>query len=479
MSFEPYSNETRERSNPRQYPGSLASYVDPRTGTIVQCPPYDLNTPRPIINISPDRPSKLPTFQAGFNPNESVSRNMLDKSYGPDSDLAPSLVTTGPFIRQGRLLELQLLLNKVPFIALPDSGATRNSITIATVDSLGLGSQIRPGRQSFIIGNGQSVPSVGEVSLDCSFMDLPEKPVKEDFFVFDRLVDGVSTILGLPCLRKWQIYGRYQFRLRERTFNFGPRVALLTTIPDAPSTTWPAFKIKLNGSVELCFADTGSDIDLVREDWATQRRLKLRPIEFGDSACVQLATGGQHPLHKKVILHIDTLQQRSLKLEELETANASPLMNVGDINLPDSKGYSSVWKPKPSDQYRTFFVFKDLPFNVILGQRLLDSIDAYGTHGDAFVTVGPGGQEITSSSAKVAGQDRLNVIRSCGWLSRFTSRGASGKKRSPSSCFRLYSRLQYHLRREPPFSPGCNTKHRHRIPPISTMSFCHSFSSMS
>lgn len=141
-----------------------------------------------------------------------------------------------------------------------------------------------------------------------------------------------------------------------------------------------------------------------------------------------------------MILHIDTLQQRSLKLEELETANASPLMNVGDINLPDSKGYSSVWKPKPSDQYRTFFVFKDLPFNVILGQRLLDSIDAYGTHGDAFVTVGPGGQEITSSSAKVAGQDRLNVIRSCGWLSRFTSRGASV---SPAERTAFLTWLQY------------------------------------
>ena len=336
------------------------------------------------------------------------------------SDSARSLEQSGPFRRQGRLLELPILLNKVAFIALPDSGSTKCLVTTALIDHLGLLSQIRPDVQRFSVGNRQSITSIGKVMLDCAFMDLPEKSHVETFWVLDRMIDGVSTILGRSYLENWQILTRYQFRLQTRTLQLGARAALLTAIPDRPLATWNALQIKLNGKLERAFPDTGCDIELVQEDWANQRGLLFKNLEPGDCNRVQFADGSNHTLFHKVTLHFDTMRHRPLELKAYdETLLLTKSTSAPRATTVDAK---ASWKPHANDQYRTFYVFKHLPFEIIVGQQLLDAIDAFSAHRDAFIDVGAdcrvGVPPSVTMSTERPCLEQVNGIRPSGWLSQ-------------------------------------------------------------
>ncbi len=155
---------------------------------------------------------------------------------------------------------------------------------------------------------------------------------------------------------------------------------------------------------------------------------------------MQLANGLHYPLYHKVIVHFDTLQHRPLTSNDLETTK-----QLSETNLISSSGKrrgKSIMIPAepvearklhPSDQYRTFYVFKYLPFDVLIGQPLLDAIDAYCIHPDAFIKVGYDGPELSSPQRPLTAREtdddhHLHVIRSRGsLLSKFKGRKMTGE----------------------------------------------------
>ncbi len=132
-------------------------------------------------------------FHPGFHvpkfPGAPEERRGQLTSLTSSETLGTTSIMPGPFRRRGRLLELPILLNHEPFVALPDTGASCNMITYAAVDHLGIKLDNASDRQRFTVGSGESITSIGKVKIACSFMDLPEKPTIEEFSVVNKLVD--------------------------------------------------------------------------------------------------------------------------------------------------------------------------------------------------------------------------------------------------------------------------------------------------
>ena len=102
-------------------------------------------------------------------------------------------------------------------------------------------------------------------------------------------------------------------------------------------------------------------------------------------------------------VHVRYSEPTSLSAATTESPSSPKATDDFHVRYSDSPSAATTVNPKTtddfhmrdsepdivnkSDHYRTFYVMPSLTANVLLGEELLDSIDAFGTHLDNFVDI--------------------------------------------------------------------------------------------
>lgn len=281
-----------------------------------------------------------------------------------------------PFSRKGRLLDLPIIISNVEHSAIPDTGATINAISYAALDRLNPKPVIAleddlhmP--ESCRVGDGKTADVIGEVELDWAFPDKPQDVQSIVFKVYDALAAGVHVVVGKGFLEKTQTLTKFASRLVERT-------RLPTTLPRlmhlTPSTTH--MRIYVDSILAYACADTGSELDLISPNYAQARGFEILDLEEEEDTHAQLADGRIVPLAGKVRVKIDVLSKET----NIETIGRP----ARDSNDKVNQSSNDPLQNPALARTRNFYVLRGLPYNLLLGQALLDSMDAFAVYQHAF-----------------------------------------------------------------------------------------------
>lgn len=319
---------------------------------------------------------------------------------------------TNPFRRRGRKWELPLRLNNDVVVALADTGSDVNVITEELAEALKV--RVDPQDEycaAITIGDGQKVQPCGRVEIFCSFLQGLQAWVQQTFFVFQKLAPEVYVIMGRTFLEETKTLTTHRNRLRERTSNVTGTVRVLKMQLQLkmPKTRMACY---LDGVLALACADTGSEIDLMSRAYAMERGFHIESVP-DDRRYVMLATTKMASLSGMVKVRFDTFQpvdvsryHGSTDCRHGDSSTADNDEEMLDVESEQRIRYISI-----PDHNRTFYVLDDLNCDVLLGEELLDSIDAFPTHGNSFFEI-PDSLPETSSLA-------LNYIK---WASKLERR---------------------------------------------------------
>jgi hypothetical protein len=139
-------------------------------------------------------------------------------------------------------------------------------------------------------------------------------------------------------------------------------------------------RVYINSFMTYAYADTGSEVDLISSQYAARRGFKIRDIAL-DERRIAFADGEIRSLRGKVRVKF-----------ELPPRPETPQADLGDAGK-DKAGLVEKARqlrvglggPKEPTQPMDFYVLDGLDCDVLLGQALLDAIDAFKLHQDTFV----------------------------------------------------------------------------------------------
>ena len=238
-----------------------------------------------------------------------------------------------------------MIVNGVTISGRHDTGAEGNFVSQDQATELGL--PVRPqdgGCNTFSMGNGKLVRSIGRVRTWVSFANEPETRTKCWFNVLPKLTSGL--ILGSKFLKVTQTLSKYKSRLQACVPILGalPSVNLIGSTIQAKTR----FSCHVDGRPTLVNADSASDLDLMSSTYIKSQRYRLdRRAE----------------VRKSVRLADDTVAQ-----------------TIGQVN-------ATVMLADGSRYRRTFDVLPGLTSDVLFGDEFLEEIDAFALHEDSFVEV--------------------------------------------------------------------------------------------
>jgi len=146
------------------------------------------------------------------------------------------------------------------------------------------------------LSNGESLEVIGTVSIRCSFaveIDLFPK-IPRDFVVFENLTIDVPLIMGRDFLQQTQTLIIYRDRLQERKSDLtAPKVMNMTL----SRRRLPCY---LDYILVYAIADTGSDLNLVKEGYAIERGFLIEKVsEMRDLSVCRVARPLKSPVKSK------------------------------------------------------------------------------------------------------------------------------------------------------------------------------------
>jgi hypothetical protein len=332
--------------------------------------------------------------------------------------LAASENRGSPFKREGRKFALPLDIRGYTIRALTDTGSDIDAIDVDLIDRLGLQWR-RLGRRhkTVRLGDGSILQAIGKVSIRCTFTKGDYAAFKRTFIILPKVSDRVQLIIGRNFLSQTQTLTRHQDRLEEIKHHLGG----LPTVMNM-SVSKRRFACYIDSTLALATADTGSDINLIKEKYAIERGFDILPVAE-EEKYAQLPEDRVVMLTGKVKVRFDTLYSDQMVRIEPETS--------GETTAKGSAGVSAILAA-PSivgqgHSLSTFYVLPSLTSNIFLSGQFLDSIDAFDTHSTSFVDFKPPQRE----------EEDLAVIT---WFDAFEKklRGKSKKGNSwpPASFFK-------------------------------------------
>jgi hypothetical protein len=292
--------------------------------------------------------------------------------------------TESPFKRPGRLLDLPILIEKYEHLAVPDTGASVNAITYAALTRLNSREVIaleddsaKP--ESSELADSGMIDAIGQVRLHCAFPNANGGGERPDtiFRVYDTLAMGVSVIIGKPFLDATETLTKYTGRLKQRFLPLGHHLPRVMHI--RPCKTY--MRVYINSLMAYAYADTGSEVDLISSSYAARRGFKIHDICL-EERHVALADGRIRNLDGKVCIKFELPPPSNTRQSELEDESQN-----SDAGLVEGLRQLRIDRdaPKEPNKSRDFYVFDGLDCDVLLGQVLLDAIDAFKSHQEAFV----------------------------------------------------------------------------------------------
>lgn len=297
---------------------------------------------------------------------------------GNAKELASSEKRANPFKRQGRRLALPVKLRGKTVLALPDTGSDIDAISMDLVKELGLRFYPYSGSKKLVrLSDGHTMTAIGKVSTRLSFAKGPQLRLRRTFYVFSKISTGVELIVGRDFLDHTQTWTRHQDRLSERPIE-------LQGIPKVMNMSVSRRRLPcyIDSCLVLATADTGSEVDLINESYALSRGFKIDPVSEEESY-IQLPGQRVAKVTGKVKVKFDTLHDAPPSPNSQKNVSSD---DNAQSHLKVEQVIGHARPPSPiSDHYRTLYVLPSLTSNVLLGEELLDSIDAFGTHLDSFV----------------------------------------------------------------------------------------------
>ena len=223
-------------------------------------------------------------------------------------------------------------------------------------------------REIFTIANQGSITAIGRVAAECSFARGFSCPTWQQFSIFKKLAEGIKMIMGKQFLEDTATLHSNRDRLLERTCGM---------------KCWRMFDLSIESPkvvMECCLdlepvyakADTGSNADVVSLAYCKRRKFKIFQVAE-DESWVELADGSLEQFCGMVKVKFDIFDNSA--------GTASQSSNKQQKKSPEQDTLQSDTESTQADdilnQTRNFFVFDGLHYDVVLGETLLDSIDAF------------------------------------------------------------------------------------------------------
>jgi hypothetical protein len=225
-----------------------------------------------------------------------------------------------------------------------DSGTEANHMELVQTKHLGL--EVIPIPESdatkFKIANGTIIKPIGRTSASISFAngDSQDKPILCHFNVFKRL--AVPVLMGMKFLEITETLSKYRNRLVEL-----PRQMLRSLRVCAMGDVSNEVVCIINGREVYANADTGSEIPLMRGDYARSR-------------------GIYNPQGEEKIMFADGSIGYTLGV-------AHATISLGDEFRNVSNSISTK-----------FYIFEDLSCNVLLDEDLVDRLEVFTLRANRF-----------------------------------------------------------------------------------------------
>ena len=236
---------------------------------------------------------------------------------------------------------------------------------------------------------GRELQSVGTAMIECRFPFEPFMTQVVKFFVFDKFLRNV--VLGRGFLRATQTLDIYQERLLELD-----AMPAATAVVRSMGPGIEYVQCWLDGTPLWSLPDTGSEINLISSDYAEKLGYNLdidewhinneerMLVEFAD--CSTIMTNGTINLEVSFCApnFSDSFARRLIDpscapATKGRTSKAQRFAQPGIA--PDPKIEAIAPTPRIIE---TFHVIGNLQYDVILGETLLATVDAYNQYNENF-----------------------------------------------------------------------------------------------
>ncbi|KIV85581.1 hypothetical protein, variant [Exophiala sideris] len=331
------------------------------------------------------------------DPNKQVGEasdehNVTCMSFNAASPATSRPIAGNPFIRQGRLMDFDMMINDVEVTTVPDTGADVNAMTLDTLFQLQRSVVARKEEIGNIkLGNDTSVNALFRVSLRCCLPSIygePQEPFRADFHIFLKLASGVRAIVGYKFLEITQMLTSQAWRLKPR-FNPGRHIPRCMSIGPVPSAGL-RLKIFLDKNLFLALPDTGSEINLMSKACAVKNGLTIVRTVQEETREVEFADGQFEEIVEKVVVTVqaaDCSEQTDLAVSDSKLSAAGEASGIQRSSslLANQPSYKTKVSIAEEPILQTFYVIDKIAHDVILSQSLLHAMDAWNLHQSAFV----------------------------------------------------------------------------------------------
>jgi hypothetical protein len=264
--------------------------------------------------------------------------------------------------------------------ATPDTGSRVNAITRDCLRAIGGKMKaLSAADDSVLLGNGDVLRAKGSVTLRCAFAQGAPGTLMRKFLVFDYLLPGIDVLLGRRFLIFTKTLTEYSNRLKE--------IANLDTLPRMMnmSLAGQGMRCYLDSVLTIAIVDTGSDANLMKTDYAKQRKWDIEPVPVS-KRYVLLPGDRIAQLSGSVQVRLDSFSKTSAT----SSSRATPVISANNrtITYPNAASvtaHDSSLKGQSTGLVVTFYLLDKLIVDVLLGQLLLDTLDAFNTHTEDFV----------------------------------------------------------------------------------------------
>ncbi|RFU33051.1 hypothetical protein B7463_g3288, partial [Scytalidium lignicola] len=223
---------------------------------------------------------------------------------------------------------------------------------------------------------GLGYKSIGTASVICRFTSEPFMTQPVQFFVFEKL--QCEVLFGREFLRATQTLDIYQHRLRsiESTITASAAVRSISHVGEC-------LKCWLDGIPVRSLPDTGANVNLISSEFAEILDYHNGPggktIQVGEQVWIEFA---------------DCSTARIEGTIQLTVSFCPPKETNGVLKLIESSGSSANKTPARGIKalqsniniIEPFHIIKDLSYDVILGETILTTVDAYNQHSSGFST---------------------------------------------------------------------------------------------
>jgi hypothetical protein len=277
-------------------------------------------------------------------------------------------------------MNLEIIINNIEVLAVPDTGANINALSLSTLEQLRRTVDHHDGEMTPLrTARGAYLHALYQVMLPC-YLPTPMgflQTFHVVFHVFDKLASNVDAIVGCEFLENAQIFTKRSYLLRERRRLQAPIPTCMSIEANQTRVFCRGLKLNINGAVVLASSDTGSEINLVSKDLVRAHRLPtLKLTDEDDIEQVQFADGETARIIEKVIIPV------TLPTVDSGDSQSNGNTNQGGIEY-QHRQYTKV-TPADARSLSTFYIVDGLVHEVILGQPLLHAVDAFGRNFCAF-----------------------------------------------------------------------------------------------